>query len=100
MEVMSIAKSKHASLKQLLEDDDQNLYENNELKNLNEDADITSPLNDDQEVFNVDDKIMMLKDNHPWKCTFEKCDRAFKFRCRLKRHEKTHSDEVIYNITS
>src|SRR5436305_11175049 len=94
MEGINIAKYKQTSLKQPLEYDNQDLYENNELKekNLNKDTSTSSLLNDYQNH----EVIMILKGNHPWKCTFERCDKAFKFRCRLQKHEKTHSDEVIY----
>jgi hypothetical protein len=52
---------------------------------------------DDQinKVIIVDNKMMILKSHYPWKCTFEGCDKKFKFRCRLQKHEITHSEEVI-----
>lgn len=67
--------------------------EDDELKNSS--SLIKRKKNKDNEVIIVDNKMMILKGNHPWKCTFEGCDKKFKFRCRLKRHEITHSEEVI-----
>src|SRR6266498_4150292 len=93
--------SNQTSYKQLLENDHLSgnetssgeLEEMNLLKRGNNKSQKDGRKNN--EIVIVNGKVMTLNGDRPWKCTFERCDKSFIFRCRLEKHEKTHSEEVI-----
>ncbi|CAI2163126.1 15362_t:CDS:2 [Funneliformis geosporum] len=101
MREINITNSKQESYKQS-SDNSQKSYihefgtSNDEFEKMIANIDHPSSLDKTQEDDPNNESFIVegtMDGDRSWECTFEGCDKSFKFRCRLEKHKITHSEE-------